>query len=332
MRLLIVLPGALGDVVRGLPLLGRLRRGLRSAHIGWAVEAPSAPLLADHPWIDTLHVLERPAALRGVVRACREIRAARYEIAIDLGRGARSALVARASGAPRRLGFDRADAREGSWLAATEHVPPQGVERSKLEQFLAVAEHLDVAPGPVEFGIAPGGAERAIATELLEGLSPPIVIASVGSSCSSRRWWPDATAAVLDTLASERGASTVLTGTRADAEFGDAVAGAMRTRARNLIGRTSLRELVAVLARARIVFGPDSGALHLAAALAVPVVSLWGATSAIRSTPWGQAWGVVVGRASCSPCFLRECPIGRVCMRAVTPEVVGDRIESVLAA
>jgi len=332
MRLLIVLPGALGDVVRGLPLLARLRRGIPSAHVGWVVEAPSAPLLADHPWIDTLHVLARRATLRGFVRSVRELRAARYDLALDLGRGARSAVLTRASGAPRRLGFDRSDAREGSWVVATERVAPQGVQRLKLDQFLAFAEHLGVPPNPVEFGLAPGAVERATADELLRGLPPPIVIASVGSSCPSRRWWPEVTAAVLDGLASERGASTVLTGLPADAEFGDAVAGAMRTRARNLIGRTSLRELMAVLARAHVVFGPDSGALHLAAALAVPVISLWGATSPARSTPWGQEWGVVVGHASCSPCFLRDCPIGRVCMRTVTSEVVRERIESVLAA
>jgi ADP-heptose:LPS heptosyltransferase len=238
----------------------------------------------------------------------------------------------RASGAPRRLGLDRSDGREGSWLAATERLPPQGIDKAKLLQFLAFADRLELPPAPVEFGLGPTASERQAADRLLEGLASPIVVASLGSSCPSRRWWPAATAEVLDGLVDRHGASVVLTGTPADASFAAAVAAAMRTTPRNLVGRTSLRELLAVVARARIVFGPDSGALHVAAALGVRVVSLWGATSAARSTPWAQEWGVVSGEASCSPCFLRDCPIGRVCMQAIEAAEVGRRVEAGLVA
>jgi ADP-heptose:LPS heptosyltransferase len=332
MRVLIVLPGALGDVVRGLPLLGRLRRGLPDATIGWAVEHPSAPLLERHPWLDAVHVLERRSGVRRFGRYVRAVRGAGWDVALDLGRGIKSAAIALGSGAPRRVGLDRQDAREGSWLAATERLPPQGVARPKILQFMAFADHLGVPAAPVEFGLAPAGPERAVAEEILRGLPAPIVVASLGSSCPSRRWVPEATARVLDELASVAGASAVLTGTRDDAPFADAVVGAMRTRPRNIVGRTTLRELLAVLARARVVFGPDSGALHLAAALGVPVVSLWGPTSATRSTPWGQDRGVVLGEAACAPCFLRRCPIGRVCMRSIGADVVRERLTAVLAA
>jgi ADP-heptose:LPS heptosyltransferase len=332
MRVLIVLPGALGDVLRGLPLLGRLRRGWPAARIGWAVESPSAAVLQGHPWLDALHVLERRSGVRRFVALLRAVRRERYDVALDLGRGAKSAAILRASGAPRRLGLDRIDGREGSWLAATERLPPQGIEKSKLLQFLAFADHLGLPSAPVEFGLAPSASERQAADELLDGLPPPIVVASLGSSCPSRRWWPEATAAVLDALAARHGASAVLTGTAQDAAFAAAVGSAMRSAPRNLVGRTSLRELLAVVAQARVAFGPDSGALHVAAALGVPVVSLWGATSAQRSTPWGQERGVVSGQAPCAPCFLRHCPIGRVCMRTIDAEAVRARVETALGA
>jgi ADP-heptose:LPS heptosyltransferase len=332
MRVLIVLPGALGDVVRGLPLLGRLRRGWPTARIGWAVESPSAPVLDGHPALDALHVLARRSGPRRFVAFLGAIRRERYDVALDLGRGAKSASILRASGAPRRLGLDRSDGREGSWLAATERLPPQGIEKAKLLQFLAFADRLELPPAPVEFGLAPTTSERQAADRLLDGLVPPIVVASLGSSCPSRRWWPAATAEVLDGVAERHGASAVLTGTAADTPFAVAVAAAMRTAPRNLVGETSLRELLAVVARARIVFGPDSGALHIAAALGVPVVSLWGATSAARSTPWGQDWGVVAGAAACSPCFLRDCPIGRVCMQSIEAGEVRRRLDTVLGA
>ena len=332
MRVLIVLPGALGDVVRGLPLLGRLRRGCPAARIGWAVERPSAPLLEGHPWLDVVHVLERRAPVRRLLAFARALRRERYDVALDLGRGMKSACLLRASGAPRRLGLARVDGREGSWLMATERLPPQGVEKAKLLQFLAFADHFGLPPAPVEFGLAPAPEDRRAADGLLAGLTPPIVVASLGSSCSSRRWWAEPTAMVLDALAQRRGASAVLTGTAADAPFAAAVAHAMRAPVRDLVARTSLRELGAVLARAGVVFGPDSGALHVAAALGVPVVSLWGATSAARSTPWGQERGVIEGHATCAPCFLRDCPIGRVCMQTIEGELVLERVEAALGS
>ncbi|MGH7895166.1 MAG: glycosyltransferase family 9 protein [Candidatus Binatia bacterium] len=316
MRVLIVLPGALGDVVRGLPLLGRLRRAHPTAMLAWVVEPLSFPLLDGHPWIDRVHRLDRRPRVRGILRAAREARATGYDVTLDLGRGIKSALVARGSGARRRIGFARGDAREASWLFATEHVPRQGVTRSKLEQFLRFGDPFGASEGPIEFGLAPTPAERAEAVALVgEGVG--LVAACVGSSCPSRRWWPGRTAAVLDALHDRHGTRAVVLGAGTDVTFGERVVAAARSPVTNLAGRTSLRQLLAVLARVQLAFGPDSGALHLAAALGVRVVSLWGATSALRSAPFGSERWTVAGAAPCSPCFLTRCPIGRPCMAAI---------------
>lgn len=322
MRLLIVLPGALGDVVRALPLLGRIRRARPDAHLGWAVEPPSAPLLVGHPWLDEVLVFDRPRGWRTLAAWLGRLAAGRWDVALDLGRSIKSAVFARASGARERLAFDRGDGREGGWLLATRTLPPQGTDRSKLEQFLAFGDALGLPPAPVEFGLAPTADERAEAAGLVAGLDGPLVAACLGSSCPSRRWFPDETAAVLEALRARHGASAVLLGTAADAGFAAAVRRAGAAAARDLVGRTSLRQLLALLGEARLAFGPDSGALHLAAALGTPAVSLWGATSAARSTPWGGEALAVVGAAPCAPCFLSRCPIGRVCMRAIAPDAV----------
>jgi lipopolysaccharide heptosyltransferase I len=319
-RLLIVLTGAIGDVVRALPLLGRIRRGRPDAHIAWLVEPPSAPLLAGHPWLDDVLVFERPRGLRALRPLLARLRAGRYNASIDLGRSAKTALFARLSGAPLRLGFDRADGREGSWLAANRRLPPEAPDRAKLLQFLAFADLLGLPPAPVEFGLAPTAAELADADALLAGLPEPRVGASLGSSCPSRRWLPERTAAVVAELGA-RGVGAALLGTAGDAAYATVVRRAAPT-ARDLAGRTSLRQLLAVLARLRLVFGPDSGALHLAAAVGTRVVSLWGPTSAARSAPWGSDAFAVTGTAPCAPCFLRHCPIGRVCMQ----DIAADRV------
>jgi heptosyltransferase II len=92
--------------------------------------------------------------------------------------------------------------------------------------------------------------------------------------------------------------------------------------ATNLSGKTTLRDLIGIFAHARLAMGPDSGPMHLAAAVGVPVVSLWGATSPVRSAPWGSEALVLRGTAACSPCYIRRCPLGRVCMQRITPEEV----------
>ena len=332
MRALIILPGALGDVIRGLPLAGRLRQTHPDAIIGWVVEPLSAPLLDGHPWLDHVHRFDRPRGVAGVVNVLRDVRRIGYDVALDLGRSAKSALLALGSGAARRIGFARIDSREGAWLATTEQLPPQGVERSKLEQFLAFGDRLGVTDRSLAFGLAASADEAARASALVGDLRGPLVAACVGSSCPSRRWWPERTAAVLDALHARNGTTGVLLGASGDEGFGATVMAAARSPVRDLTGRTTLRELLGVLTRARLVFGPDSGALHLASALGLPVVSLWGPTSALRSTPLGSEHLVVAGRAACSPCFLTRCPIDRVCMRAIDVDRVVDLSIAGLAA
>lgn len=332
MRVLIVLPGALGDVVRALPLLGRLRRGWPAACIGWVVEPLSAPLLRGHPWLDEVLLFERSRGLAVVAPFLRRLRAGGWEVAVDLGRGVKSALIARASGATDRVGFARTDGREGGWLLATRRLSPQGHERSKLEQFLAFGDLLGLPVTPVDFGLAPTAAEAAEAAALLAGLPRPLLAASLGSSCSSRTWFPDRTAAVLDEVATRHGGAAVLLGTSADAEFAAGVVRHGRSRMRDLTGRTTLRQLLAVVKAVDLVFGPDSGTLHLAAAMSTPVISLWGATSARRSAPWGSERWTVSGGAPCAPCFLRACPIGRVCMQQIAPADVLACVGEALAA
>ena len=322
MRVLIVLPGAIGDVVRALPLLGRLRRARPEAHVGWAVEPPSAPLLAGHPWLDEVIVFERAAGPRAFLPFLRRVRAGGWTMALDLGRSLKSGIVARASGARQRLGFARSDGREGNWLFSNLRIAKQGIERPKIEQFLAFGDALGLPAAPVEFGLAPTAAEARDAEVLLQGLGRPIVAACVGSSCPSRRWFPDRTADVLRTLRARDRASAVLLGTAADTAFAADVVRRSDGGVRDLVGRTSLRQLLAVLGRAQLAFGPDSGALHIAAAVGVPTVSLWGATSATRSAPWGSEQLAVTGTAPCAPCFLKTCPIGRVCMRTIGPDAV----------
>jgi ADP-heptose:LPS heptosyltransferase len=324
-RVLIVLLGAIGDVTRALPLLDRLRRGYPRARLVWAVEPPAAPLLQSHPALDEVLVFDRPRGAAAFVPFLRTVRAQRADLTLDLQRHLKSGVITRASGAPVRLGFHRRNAREGNWLFTTYRLAPMAHFSSKLQQFLAFADWLEIEPAPVTFGLRLSADEERHVDQLLDDVRGPFVAAFVGSSCESRLWFADRTAAVADALA-EKGLRAVLVGGPADVQFAAAVAAAARAPVVNLAGRTTLRDLIGVFSRARAAFGPDSGPMHIAAAVGTPVVSLWGATSAARSAPWGSEDGALVGPAPCSPCYLKRCPIGRVCMEHITIEAVVEKI------
>ena len=328
-RILVVLLGAIGDVTRALPLLQRLRHGYPGARITWAVEPLSAPLLQPHRSLDTLLVFDRPRGAPAFIRLLRQVRAQRADLTLDLQRHFKSGVISRTSGAPVRLGFHRVNSREGNWLFNTHHLPPLPHFSSKLQQFLCFADWLGTAAAPVTFGLSLGDDEERRVDNLLAGLRTPFVAAFVGSSCPSRLWFPNRTAAIADAL-SARALGVVLLGGPGDAAFGAAVAHAVTVPVLDLTGRTSLRDLIGIFQRARVAFGPDSGPMHIAAAVGTPVVSLWGATSAARSAPWGSEAHTITGSAPCSPCYLKRCPIGRLCMEHIEVDEVYAKIVAAL--
>ncbi len=327
-RILVILHGAIGDVVRGLPLLERLRQGYPNAHIAWAVEPMSAPIVRGHPALDELIVFERRGGLRAFFSFLRRIRALRADLTLDLQRHLKSGATSLASGARVRLGFPRANSREGNWLFNNAHVEARGHYSSKLEHFLAFADWLELPRADVRFGLRLDESEEDRVDALLDSVPRPFLAAWVGSSCESRLWFPDRVARVIEALAA-RGTSTVLVGGPGDVDFAAQVEAASAAPVRNLAGKTGLRDLVGIFSRASVTFGPDSGPMHIAAAVGAPVVSLWGATSAGRSAPWNNQAGVIVGAADCMPCFRKTCPIGRVCMQAIDVASVVARMDEV---
>ena len=337
-RILIILLGAIGDVVRALPLLGRIRRAWPAAHIAWAVEPKSQAVLEGHPWLDELIVYDRRRAPWSFLPFLVRVRAGNFDLALDLQRHLKSGVISIASGARVRVGFDRSNVKEFNHLFSTRHIAPQPPMRLKLTQYQGFGDALGIAPAPVEFGLTASAAERARATALLEGAPRPLLAVILGSSWPSRIYFPDSIATVIREMAVARDGCPalhpVLIGSGRDevslAE--QVVANLAGAPALNLAGRTGLRDLVAIFAECAVAFGPDSGPMHIAAAAGCPVVSLWGATAPERSAPWGFAGLALTGEIPCHPCYLRECPIGRECMRRIAPADVAAAVRRAVAA
>jgi heptosyltransferase I len=334
-RILIILSGSIGDVVRALPLLGRVRCGFPEAHIAWAIEPKSAPILEAHPWLNETILYDRRYTPWAFLPFLKRIRDGRFDLTIDLQRHLKSGIVSIVSGARDRLGFSAANTKEFNHLFSTRRIDPQPEMRLKLMQYQAFGDALGLRPAPIEFGLAASPSERERARELLKDAPTPRLGVILGSSWPSRIYFPKSIAAVIRGMCDREHVNgngpalfPVLLGGPDETSLAAEVMRELgAVAALNLAGKTSLRDLVAIFPECEIAFGPDSGPMHIAAAAGCPIVSLWGATSPLRSAPWGFDDLAIIGEIACHPCYLRRCPVGRECMHRIAPETVIDALQ-----
>jgi lipopolysaccharide heptosyltransferase II len=329
-RILIILLGAIGDVTRALPLLTRLRQAYPTAYIAWAVEPAAAALLEAHPALNEVILYRRTQSPFTFFPFLRTIRHKKFDLVLDLQRHAKSGVVSWWSRAPVRLGFHRANTKEGNWLFNTHTIDPIPDFSLKLGQYLRFAEALHLPESEVRFDLRLRPEEERKVEAYLGDTSRPFAAFFLGSRWPSRFWFAQPTATVARTLIDDYGIGVVLLGGQNEVAFAQEIENQIKTGTTNLTGQTSLRDLIGIFQRALFAIGPDSGPMHIAAAAGIPVISLWGATSPIRSAPWGSEAFVLQGEAACSPCYVRHCPIERRCMQKITPEQVLAVIRRVL--
>ncbi len=333
-RILIVRMGAIGDVVNALVLANAIKDFDRSVRIGWAVHELSEPLVRSHPSIDRVHLWRKKSGLSGLSSVVREIRVERYELAIDLQRIVKSALVARLSGARRVLGFDRARTKEGSWLAYRERIAASDPSAHMVEQYLEFARHLGLDGARARLDLPRDSAAEARAEEWTAGFAKPPVLVNLGASQPAKRWNPERFGELARRAAERFDRPVILVGGPGDR----AVADVAKTRIDgdrrvvDLVGNTSLAELAALERRAALLVTADSGPMHVAVAVGTPVVALFGPGEPRRTGPFGDRSIVVREPPPCAPCNRRVCNQSRHhCMEDITVEHVLAAIEALLS-
>ncbi len=323
-RILVVLLGALGDVVRGLAIAAPLKRHFPGVVIDWLVEPLSASIVDNCQYVDNTIVFERgkQGAIRRVYNS---LRANHYDLVLDLQRHFKSGLFSLVARGSRSVGVNRRDAKEFNWLFHRERVRYFGEEEPKQYQYMEFLNYLGVPwSEPLDFGLVPNPMR---ATELLE-ISGGIGVV-LGSSWPSKDWLPNGYHELVTGLvgASQR---VVLLGDSRANELGAKLA-AIHPAVVNLCGKTKVVDLVHVLAALSCAVGPDSGPGHIAAALGVPYVSLFGPTSPKRVGFYHSTDLAISYPIGCSGCYRKHCPgLDRLCMRLISPKVVEERVLEVL--
>ena len=269
-RILIVLNGAIGDVVRALPLLGRIRRGWPAAHIAWAIEPKSAPILDGHPWLDETILYDRRRAPWSFLPFLKRVRDGHFDLTIDLQRHLKSGIISMVSGARERIGFSAQNTKELNHRFSTRQIEPQPEMQLKLLQYQAFGDALGLPPAPIEFGLAPSLEERERARDFLKDAPRPRLGVILGSSWPSRIYFPKSIAAVdsrrLRSCAGQwrRPAlfPVLLGGPDETALAAEVMRELGEIEALNLAGKTSLRDLIGIFpecaVRVRTRLGPDA--------------------------------------------------------------------------
>ena len=337
-RLIVRAPNWLGDAVMALPALAAIRQAFAGRSLVLAARPSIAPLFAEDTPAqpDEILVVDRD-------REAVQLREARAGAVLLLPNSFGSAWIASRAGIAERWGY-RAGGR--GWLLTRAVRRPRGPVHH-VDYYLSLVRGLgvDAAGGPPRMTARPRTLEQADA--LLRARGVPAGARLVGFAPGAayghaKRWPPDRVAQVIAALA-PRGVTAVIVGAAADRDTARAIESSLPPGAPvvDLVGRTTLGQLVGVIARCAAFVSNDSGAMHVAAALGVPVTANFGPTDERATAPGGPPppagatvdpkVNVISRDVFCRPCLLRECPIDHRCMKRIDTDTVLQSIAGHLA-
>lgn len=337
-RILIIKLRAIGDVVMATPVIENLRRHFPKSHIAFLTEGASREVLADNPFLDELIILDRGAwkglgpfgSLRAQWAFYCDLRSRNFDIVLDLFGNPRSAILSVVSGAKMRIGFDFRGRRH----CYTNLIRPRGGDVHEVLFNLDALTALEV-PIKTTVPLFPVSevlrqasskwlAQNAIGPgEKIVGINP-------GGGWEIKRWNPERFAAVADRLKQDFGTHILLFWGPGERETVEALAASM-TRDPLILPETTLSEMAAYLQHCTLFLSNDSGPMHMAAALGVPTVGIFGPTDPALQGPYGSGNAVVqkVG-LPCLCCNRLTCQIGNPCMETLMPDEVFSVVQSLL--
>ncbi|HWP94690.1 MAG TPA: glycosyltransferase family 9 protein [Gammaproteobacteria bacterium] len=286
---------AIGDVCHTLPVVRTLQAHFPHTRITWIIGRLEATLVGDIPGIEFITFDKRAglAAWRALRAA---LRGRRFDVLLHMQVALRASFASLAVPASIRLGFDRARARDFQWLFTSHRIAARPAEHV-MDGLFGFAEALGATRRVLRWDIPLAPADREFA-RVQTGEGRPVLVISPCSSMRARNfrnWRAERYAAVADHAAEKHGMRVILTGgpTELEREYGARIAAAMHTPPVNLIGLTTLKQLLAVLERATALIAPDSGPVHMATAVGTPVIGLYATSNPARTGPYfSRRWTV----------------------------------------
>ncbi len=324
-RVIVKEPNWLGDLVISLPALRAVRNAYPEAHLAVLVKQELAGFFEGVEKIDEVIPYGIAAGARGVVdrwKVIGAVRARRFDLAVVLPRSFEAALWVAAARVPRRAGV----VAQGRSFLLTDavRVRPPEVTRHQAHDYLDLLHEALGIDGSIEDVRIVGAPSRrarmrAWLGERRHGGGPLIALAPAAAYGPAKEWPADRYAALVDELREKGGAECVLVGTPSERGRCAEVAAASRAPALIAAGETDVGDLLALLSHCDAFVGNDSGAMHVAGALGIPTVGIFGSTRPQRTGPLGPSTRVLYEQIACSPCLERTCRFGHYdCLRRVS--------------
>jgi len=324
--------------VQSLPLLPVLRERFPEAHISWVINRELAGLLEDHPQLDEIIPFDRRGNWRSSVRLLKRLRRSQFDLVFDLQGLLRTGVMTLATRAAVRVGLE--SAREGAEYSCNYVIPNSGRLVPAHRRYWRVAEELGLGDRTACTTVAVSPEDEQVVTELLAGVSAPLLAVHPGARWETKRWPIENFAVVAGRAMRRFGWSIAIVGSPGEASLAEDLDVMLRRfvpsgQILNLAGRTTLKQLAALLGRADLLLSNDSGPMHLAAGMGTPVVSVFTCTSPLRSGPPGEQHRLVATRLPCGGSYCKLCPHQgpehMACMDDLTAEqvwqVLCERIE-----
>ena len=337
-RIIVRAPNWIGDAVMCTPALQDLREFYPHATITLWGRPAILELLHKHPSIDQVLSYEYQgthAGILGKLRLIQLLRRSDFELAILLQNAFEAAFLTFLAGIPNRWGYGTDGRSMFLSKAVSLSVPKRGEHQVQYYQSLIHALTGKIHPRRLQLVVSPAD-ELSVVARFPELITKPggyLIGLNPGSVYgSSKRWLPDRFAELADSVItkirervdSHSQVQCVVVGGAGEESLAHAIASLMRCKPVILTGRTTLRELMGIVQRCSLFLTNDTGPMHIAAALNVPMVAIFGSTDPHHTAPYGSEGTVVHHPVACAPCFLRSCPIDHRCMTQVTVQEAYD--------
>lgn len=338
-NILIIKLSAIGDAIHALPVVHALKEKYPDVHISWVAEPAAYEILKMVPAIDELILFKKKefrslgGMLKNFAPLRRELKKHPYDVSLDLQGLFKSAAIAWVAGAREKLGT--CFMREGS-----DRISPPVVGNNAhnhvIEQYLDVARALGWTGEKIKFGLEVPEREADIARRILVqcgmNAANPYVALVIGASTPNKRWTSEGFARLSDWLYDQRLIPVMVGGGAKEEQWAQEIAYLTEVPPVNLVGRTTLPQLAAVLQGAALTVCGDTGPGHLSLALGTKTIMLIGPTNINRTGPYTQMENAVQSNRDCRYCWKRACPKGldKECMEDITVDMVTRKIKEIL--
>ena len=347
-KILILRLSAMGDVIRTLPAVKALREHFRSSSITWIVEEPSRTLLESQPEIDEVILFPRRKWVKGMKSVRRwwstlcemgrfalGLRRRKFDIVLDFHGILKSGLLSFLSGSPRRIGYDRKSCKEFNFLFSNVKVKLPEEKVSRFQRNFSLLKGLEVEVRTSEPRIHIPTEDRMYVNSFFNSLQIPLrkpflaIHPGTNAKASFKRWMPDQYASLADRLIKELGASVILTWGPEELDQVQDIQKRMKEPSILSPRTESLTQLAEVFSHCSLYIGGDTGPMHIASLMGIPVVVIYGPTDPIENEPFGEH-RKVRKEVGCNPCRNRFCSDLR-CLKAINVEDVFKAVNEALA-